>query len=152
MPKKKRDREEKALAELLEKYSLEEVEKTFAWVKKHGEPRTGNPVHTPMAFLGLAMVEVLGKVAEVEKLVRVAEAQRVSLRHREEISLQVVDQERERQEIALRAFEETFPGEVEQRGLLKDYLARNHLARLVPERIARGQAIAEWFQKQRKTA
>ena len=145
LPKKKHDREQKALEGLLEKFPLEEIQKAFDQVKQHGEPRTGNPVHSPMAFLAMAMPEVQGKVAELEKKKLAAESLRKSSCLRDESESRQAALAQTQQEAAQNAFAHAFPCGIEQGAFLENYLARNPFAKKVPAHIARAQAIWEWF-------
>lgn len=59
LPLRKARSERAALNELLKTHSLDDIVKAFDWVKKHGEPATKAPVHSPLAFLTFGLGQVV---------------------------------------------------------------------------------------------
>jgi hypothetical protein len=147
MPPRKRESELKALQELLETYTADQVGLCVEHVSLRGVPGSGEPCHSPMVFLSKAIARVLSEaMAEREKRERLeaqkrAEAERLAIAAREELETNLAFAEQEA------AFVKAFPSEAEQAEKVAEFAAK--FPWLAKEGvIARRLAISQWQIKQ----
>lgn len=149
LPAGKRRAEEKALEGLAQNYSLEKIQCASLHLKKHGEPRTGNPVHSPMAFLSFAINEVLHLV----------EKQRAQETQKQSLQIAVSKEALAKAEaheaiigIAVRKFHEVISDPELRKSILQPILEKQPFSRFLPKEVAEKEAILEWHKKQLQSA
>jgi hypothetical protein len=147
MPPRKRESELRALKELQEEYSQDQVGMCVEYLAARGVPGSGEPCHSPMVFLSKAITRVLSEAnAEHEKRERIeaqkrAETERVAMATREEQESALAFAEQEA------AFIRAFPNEADQAEKVAEFaqkfpwLAKDGV-------IARRLAIGEWQRNQ----
>lgn len=143
-PERKRDAERRAFRELQKEFTDAQIEQCLSFLLEHGLPDSKAVCHSPMAYLSVAMNQVLQHVSELEKRRDLAE---LHARQREESArLQQVEFEKEEREKTEResAFQSAFPSEEEQLKVLERYTSMFPLlGRNGP--LLRSLAIGAWW-------
>lgn len=131
MPSRQRDREARAFAELRLTYSPEQIDRALAWVKSHGLPGSGQPVHSPLQFLAVGIASVPGMLEQPERR-----------DHRPSVS--TIDDGLDQ---AARAFAAAHPTPSDQQAAIDSYRLGAPGLRL-GGRLVRELAIANWWRSQ----
>jgi len=142
-PVKKRESELRAFQALGTNYSEGQIELCLMHLQKNGTPGNREPCHSPMAFLGRAMGQVLDEATR-EASRQAARSVRQVQQERAEIE-RLETEAREAQEWARkeRTFLEEFPAEWQQHEVLEEFCSGMPFR---PESVSgRMIAISRWF-------
>ncbi|MBI3557844.1 MAG: hypothetical protein HY074_16405 [Deltaproteobacteria bacterium] len=140
----KREREVGHFQGLLREYAQKDIVACLAHVQAHGLPVSGEPVHSPMAYLAQAMGDVLKAVRagqmRQEQAAKTRDGAAQATRERQEQEIR----EQNESEARRQAFESAFQTPESQEAILAGFRKRTPWA---PKgNIGRGLAIADWWE------
>ena len=145
LPDRKRISERVALSRLELTHSLEEISKALGWVEKNGSPGSGEPVHSPLAFLATAMNEVLERVAEAEEKQVSEQRLRETEKRAKAVEAERLAAEETIFQKASRAFEKAYPETKSREAKLEELISKLSFGKNLPAKIATRLTISEWF-------
>lgn len=105
----KRKREERALKGLRKDFPEEEIERALAYLKKSGIPSSGEACHSPMAYLALAIDEILSHLRKVQEKEIDATAKKNRIQESETAKDREEEQELEEARLREACFLKAFP-------------------------------------------
>lgn len=143
LPVVKSKKEREAFLSLKKNYSEGDIEACFLHLQAHGELKTGEPCHSPLSYLSLAMNDVLKKIQDNDKKSRVGDQ---SQRFREENQQKEMERQKEEEVFKLReaAFVGTFPNQESQMEQIEKMIEK--LPMKVSGELARRIAITTWWE------
>jgi len=142
-PQKKREGEWNHFLKLQNDFSVEEISDCLNWLRANGTPKTAEPCHSPMAYLSIAMAEVLGVVQKTKERIKNSEDQKQRMEDKQKAS------EEQSQTEALEflrktaAFEKAFPSLKAQKAHLLSF-AKKYPMLNTDGPILRNLAISAW--------
>ncbi len=146
-PKRKRETEFQAFKDLRSDFQEAEISMALEYLLKHGMPGSGEPCHSPMAYLAKAIGQILDAAkGSQEKQQKRLEREAAAL---QEKATREAEEEREKQDTEIReqAFTRTYPSEEEQAEAISQFGRRfPMLSQNGP--LLRNLAISAWWDEQ----
>lgn len=141
-PTRKRESEWQAFQELRKEYSEADIVGCVEWVNKHGASE-GQPCHSPMAYLAIAMNDILTQVRENAAIEakRAAAAAQIAQSALKQAQAEAI--EAQEHEIQLQAFRRAHAGRNEVEVITE--INREHGFPIITGQIGLSFAISQWW-------
>jgi hypothetical protein len=122
-PKGKRETEWEAFEGLKADYTEAQISECLLHVRERGVLGSGDPCHSPMAYLSRAMAEVMAKVGQEREKRERADATARAAAEAERARMEQEKREADEADAGLRAFETAFPDASEREATILRYAA-----------------------------
>lgn len=145
-PANKREREWNDFQKLIQDFSEDEIAACLAWIKTHGIPNTGEVCHSPMAFLGHGIQQVLKLVQEASQK-KEKHTQAEAEKNRKKAAERALElEEAQRFEQARQVFDSSFRDLAARTQFLSQEVQKRRAIVPLPMDIAERLVIMDWFQ------
>jgi len=118
---KKRESEKRAYLDLKSNFTDEQIELSLSHLQMRGTPGTQEPCHSPMAFLGRAMTEVLRSAEQELAKRQTEEDRRFNHEAQNRAQQEIEDQEKREWQKKERAFVQAFPSQDAQKSVVSEF-------------------------------
>jgi hypothetical protein len=141
-PFRKRESEQAVFQGLKRDFDEKQIEDCLGHLQKHGMPGSGEPCHSPMACLSIAMQQVLDEVIVAQKKIRLDTEREQRNANEVRDRLDQETQEERDLEAKTQAFERAYPGQEKQSEVIAELCRGFPFGRGPAARIF---AIGRWW-------